>query len=145
MQVLHLTDLHFKHEQPFQKRLIKALLDDVAQKIAAGLSPDAIIFSGDLVQNPDEPDVFKRFADLFFHPLLSAARLSPKEVVFCPGNHDVSFRAIDEWKDERGKIQHHLAGGSSLDEYLKTGPALAFVRAISSGFYDFVNSVGHSW
>jgi hypothetical protein len=127
------------------KRLIKALLDDLAQKVAAGLSPDAIVFSGDLVQNPDEPDVFKRFADLFFHPLLSATRLSAKDVAFCPGNHDVSFKAIEEWRDERVKLQHQLAHESTLDEYLETGPARAYVRAISLGFYDFVAAVGHPW
>jgi 3',5'-cyclic AMP phosphodiesterase CpdA len=144
MQVLHVTDLHFKPEQPFQKRLMKALLDDVGQRVAGGLAPDAIIFSGDLVQNPDDPDVFKRFADAFFHPLLSAARLGTRDVVFCPGNHDVSFKAVEEWKDEPAKLQGYLAG-NGLDHYLRTGPALAYVRAISSGFYNFVSSVGQSW
>jgi 3',5'-cyclic AMP phosphodiesterase CpdA len=145
MQVLHLTDLHFQHEQPFQKRLFKALLEDVGQKVAESLSPDIIVFSGDLVQNPDDPDVFKYFAELFFFPLLSAARLTSKEVVFCPGNHDVSFRAVDDWKDERANLQKHVASFDSLDAYLKTGPAKAYVRAISAGFYDFLNSIDQSW
>lgn len=145
MQVLHVTDLHFKPDQPFQKRLITALLEDINLRVAAGMAPDAIIFSGDLVQNPDDRDVFERFADVFFHPLLSTARLSPRDVVFCPGNHDVSFRAVEEWSDERTKLQRYLAQGSGLDEYLRTGPARAYLRAISSGFYDFVNSIGQSW
>jgi calcineurin-like phosphoesterase family protein len=145
MQLIHVTDLHFKSEQPFQKRLIRALLNDIRQRVAGGLVPDAIIFSGDLVQNPDEPAAFECFADAFFHPLLEAARLSSKEVVFCPGNHDVSFKAIEEWKDERAKLQRHLTQGSGLDDYLRTGPARAYVRAISSGFYDFVSAVGQPW
>lgn len=145
MQVLHLTDLHFRREQAFQKQLIKALLDDIRQKVADSLSPDAIVFSGDLVQNPDDSDIFKHFAELFFYPLLSAVRLTSKEVVFCPGNHDVSFRTVNEWSAERSNVQEHLGNVDSLDNYLKAGPAKAYVRAISAGFFDFLNSIGQSW
>jgi predicted MPP superfamily phosphohydrolase len=146
MQIIHLTDLHFRYGQPFQTRLINALFEDVRQRVSAGASPDAIVFSGDLVQNPDDADTFKRFEEVFFRPLISIVGLTPQEVIFCPGNHDVSFNALDEWKDEREKLKKLLAGDSKgLEEYLSSGPAKAYVRAISSGFYDFVKSLGQSW
>jgi len=146
MQLLHLTDLHFTLNQPFQKALIKALFDDVEKHVGEGFSADFVVFSGDLVNNPDEHRIYEEFENVFLKPLLSLLSLTPKEVVFCPGNHDVSQKALGEWKDEREKLKTAMsAGPTQLIKHLATAPAQAYVGAISKGFFDLMERCGTPW
>ena len=57
MQLLHLTDLHYTTDQPFQKALIEALLNDLKYRVADGFTPKFIVFSGDIVHNPDDTGI----------------------------------------------------------------------------------------
>ena len=46
MHLLHLTDLHYTLDQPFQMALIDALLKDLKQKVADGFSAGVRYFFG---------------------------------------------------------------------------------------------------
>jgi predicted MPP superfamily phosphohydrolase len=122
MQILRLTDLHYSPDRPFQKALIEALLKDLKQQVADGFSPGFIVFSGDLVDNPDEIGVYQEFEAKFLRPLLLAVNLVEKEVVFCPGNHDVSHTVLRDWSDERKKLKAALTlDPAELSKLLKSG------------------------
>jgi hypothetical protein len=66
MHILHLTDLHYQTNNPFQKNLIAALLADLKSN---GSSPDFVVFSGDLVKNPDDPEIYSHFRKEFLTPV----------------------------------------------------------------------------
>ncbi len=146
MQLLHLTDLHFTLNQPFQKALISALLADIKERVSDGFSADFVVFSGDVVNNPDEPNIYTEFEAQFLKPILALLSLTPKETVFCPGNHDVSQKAIKDWGDEREKLKNALAADQAqLKKLLATAPSQSYVKAISQGFFDLAERCGSPW
>ncbi|WP_338156393.1 metallophosphoesterase [Bradyrhizobium elkanii] len=143
---MHITDLHFTRTNAFQAALIRSLLDDLDRLRQRGYEPDFLVFSGDLVNNPDEADIYPEFETLVLQPILSRLGLNAAETIFCPGNHDVSQRAIAEWADERKRLVEAMASGQAqLDKHLDLAPAKAYARAISSGFFDLTERCGHSW
>jgi predicted MPP superfamily phosphohydrolase len=143
VEILHLTDLHYQLDNPFQKQLIKALLTDLKTD---GFSPDYIVFSGDLVQNPDDPNIYNHFYENFLAPVSSAVGLTDRQIVLCPGNHDVSHRLLTDWGDTRAKVKDVLAGDNdALDKFLKSDPAQSYVRQICSGFFKLAERCGHAW
>lgn len=144
MRLLHLTDLHCTANNAFQTDLIKSLLDDLKKEIASdGL--DFIIFSGDLVNDPDEHEAYYHFETTFLSPVLQAAGLKPSNVIFCPGNHDISRRAVKEWADERKKMAEALRDQEALSNHLSAQPTKAYIRALSEGFYSLTQRSGVVW
>jgi predicted MPP superfamily phosphohydrolase len=66
----HVTDLHFAKNSPFQRALIESLLLDAKSLLANGATPNFLVFSGDLVNNPDDPNTYGDFETSFLQPLL---------------------------------------------------------------------------
>lgn len=50
--------------------MLSALYDDLRVINDTDLKPYYIIFDGDLVQDPDEPDAYMLFLEQFFLPLM---------------------------------------------------------------------------
>lgn len=146
MQIIHLTDLHYTRNSPFQIQLIQALRVDLKKIMDDGASPDFLIFSGDLVNDPDEAGIYDEFEERFLKPVLEILLLSSADVIFCPGNHDVSRKAIGEWADERKKLVEAMdKSQQALNDHLKLAPTIAYAYAISSGFFDLAKKYGHEW
>jgi len=97
MQLLHVTDLHYTSDQPFQRAVIEALIRDVRQRVSDGFSPEFVIFSGDIVHNPDEERIYETFEQTLLKPLLATVNLTEKHTIFCPGNHDISRKTVEQW------------------------------------------------
>lgn len=146
MRLVHITDLHFMQGNAFQRSLIGSLLADFKNLYNSGYVPDFMVFSGDLVNNPDEPDIFQHFDDDFLQPALQALGLRPEEVIFCPGNHDVSHAAVKAWADERRKLVEAMNGDqANLDRHLTAAPTKAYATALSAGFFELAKRCGHAW
>ena len=147
VQFIHLTDLHYRNDHPFQKALTDALIIDLQGQVASGISPDFLVLSGDLVNNPDDPGIYQEFDTHFLRPVLTALNFRPAQVILCPGNHDVSHKAVAEWTDQRSQLKADLAARSSTDlgGFLKSGPMQSYLKAISSGFYSLAQKYGASW
>ncbi|MGT2440523.1 metallophosphoesterase family protein [Bradyrhizobium betae] len=144
MQLVHITDLHFMHGNAFQRDLIASLLADFKNLYDSGYVPDFLVFSGDLVNNPDEPSIYKLFDDDFLQPALQALGLRPEEVIFCPGNHDISHAALSAWADERRKLVEVMNGDQAdLDRHLSAAPTRAYASELSSGFFELAKRCGH--
>lgn len=146
MQIIHITDLHYTRNSPFQLALIEALLIDLKKLMDGGASPDFLVFSGDLVNDPDESDIYAEFDEKFLKPLLDTILVRATNVVFCPGNHDVSRKEIAEWADERKKLVAAMeASQAALDGHLRLAPTIAYARAIGAGFFELTKRYGHEW
>jgi 3',5'-cyclic AMP phosphodiesterase CpdA len=94
MQFVHISDLHFKSDDAFQRELIRQLLIDLQAARGKTLDPRFLVFSGDLVKNPDDEDTFAAFESEFLIPVLDALELPASRVILCPGNHDISWSAL---------------------------------------------------
>lgn len=146
MRLIHITDLHFTCTNAFQQALIEAMLKDFGRLYESGYVPDFLVFSGDLVNNPDEKNVYQTFEKAFLLPVLQVLRLAPEEVIFCPGNHDISRSSLEQWKDERRKLVQAMSEDQSgLDRHLAAAPTKAFAFALSAQFFELANRCGNPW
>jgi predicted phosphodiesterase len=91
--VLQLTDLHLTNRKSHDKEqeiVISALLADIEVMTQAGLKPDLVLFTGDLVNDADEKDITLDAVEKFLAPLLQKVRLNGDRLIIVPGNHDLS-------------------------------------------------------
>lgn len=66
VNILHLTDLHFKTTRQYDQNIVlKALLDDVSSISKMYGHPDLIVFSGDLVHSADDERIYDKLYDNF--------------------------------------------------------------------------------
>ena len=145
VEIVHITDLHFQNHNPFQAALIEALVKDLEVEKSKGLSADLLIISGDLVNNPEDKDIYHEFETKFLKPVLKSLELASSRVVLCPGNHDLSFlnirsrQMIYSTLQNQGKDQKYIsmaADGAELRDY---------ATAISSGFFTLAEKYGGKW
>lgn len=99
--ILHLSDLHFGKYSRFAnedpKDLGRTLGKDVLTArnlLDAKQSVDLVVVSGDIAES-GKPSEF-RAGSTFLRELAGSLGLTPSSFVFCPGNHDVSWRACLE-------------------------------------------------
>ncbi len=89
---LHLSDLHMEAADRFDRTVVlNALWTDLKRLATEGLSPDFIVFSGDVAYHGFREE-YELAKELFFLPLLSVTRLDKKALFLVPGNHDVNRR-----------------------------------------------------
>jgi hypothetical protein len=101
--ILHLSDLHYDPKRRVDQGIVlKALWDDLATLCEEGISPDLIIFSGDLVNKGDDASAYEEAKENFIEPLLKTTGLHSDCLFIVPGNHDVQ---VSEIKDAQKKEQ----------------------------------------
>src|SRR5712691_82618 len=89
---LHLSDWHQKGPDFDRKVVRDALIKDIRNRAAINPSLakiDLIIFSGDIAFGGLEPE-YKTAKEQLFDPILKATDLTPAELFFVPGNHDLN-------------------------------------------------------
>jgi hypothetical protein len=73
-----------------------------------------MIFAGDLVDDPDQPDAYLTFLEDFFLPVTIATGISESKVFFVPGNHDVSRKSVSHFEAEN----HGLWSSANDQEWI---------------------------
>lgn len=107
LKILHISDLHYSNVKQKEIEYIRdAILLDVDKFINKNnLTPDFVIFSGDLVFKPDSDissiEVLEEAYNFFIAPLLEKLNLSKDNIFITAGNHDIN-RNILTRKDTRG-------------------------------------------
>jgi predicted MPP superfamily phosphohydrolase len=87
-QLLHISDLHVKSGQEFDRSVVlDPLIDRVEQDIADGIQPEIVVVTGDVGFSGKEAEYQK--AKAFFDELLARMKLSQDRLFIVPGNHDV--------------------------------------------------------
>ena len=107
VNVLHLTDLHFRGSKEINQRVITdALRADIRSLVGTPLHPQILIFSGDLANDADERNVYSGVLDLLIE-LAHSLDLTEEHILLCPGNHDVSrnvtgpaLAKVTAWQDQ---------------------------------------------
>jgi 3',5'-cyclic AMP phosphodiesterase CpdA len=145
MRTIHLSDLHFSHDDVSQHNFLRGPLTDSLRRLKDEIgSIDSVIVSGDLVNNPDEADVYLRLLD-FLDEVSTAVSAPIETFVFCPGNHDVSRRALEEHSTFRGGLIPHLDDQNYLCNLYQKGRLSAYATAIQASFFAFCDLLGHPW
>jgi predicted MPP superfamily phosphohydrolase len=144
VNILHLSDAHItSHRSVDQKIVLTALFKDLEQIRDSDLAPDYVVFSGDLVNNPDEPDAYNHLIGELLFPLLDATRVDLDNFIFVAGNHDVSRAACGRFPLELEALGAKLGNHEYFNElYAKNGfPELimdkfasytAFIQSLSA-------------
>lgn len=116
---LHLSDLHFNTESQTEWDMyvvLSELLNDLKDCMESKqLSPDIILFSGDIACNGKREEY--ELAKTFFDKLLNLLKI-PKEYFFIvPGNHDVDISKVDPITvDKIGSIKETKEVNEVLDD-----------------------------
>jgi hypothetical protein len=142
MEIVHFTDLHFENANPFQRDLIQALIRDLAIERSGGLSPDFLLFSGDLVHNPDDPDIYPALEQEVMTPLLRVLGLTPNRVILCPGNHDVSHERMKQHELTYDALHNQGLRHGYLAKHRTSVDFNSYCRHISEGSFSVSNHFG---
>lgn len=97
INILHLSDLHYQQSKSQDiKIVLNALWKDLEYLKKENLTPQLVVFSGDLAQSGD-PKEFEEVKSLFIDELLKKLELSSDYFFISPGNHDIQRGKIDEF------------------------------------------------
>jgi predicted MPP superfamily phosphohydrolase len=121
LNILHITDLHYTKRSARnrdQDIIISALLDDVEHLTLSGLKPDLIIFSGDLVNDADEDEIYWSLFENFIEPLLKKCRLTGENLLVVPGNHDAMRSAVKKHAATHREFYNRYDNELSNEYYL---------------------------
>lgn len=142
MILLHLTDLHFKANDAFQVELFRNLRKDLPKAV---VRPDFLIFSGDLVYDPDVSSTYELFEKKFLDPILDDLSLSKDRLILCPGNHDISRAALKSHEMMYKGLQDNLGNSDYINEQCSRGEMHRFASDSARPFFDFAKRCGHEW
>ncbi|MGD1015669.1 MAG: metallophosphoesterase [Roseiarcus sp.] len=145
MEFVHFTDLHYKAGSPFQIEMIRRLLLDLKAARDKGFSPEVLVFSGDLVDNPDDLNIYSLFETNFLRPVLTALHLTKSMVVLCPGNHDISRSAQNSSELAYKSIQEVIGNQEELSRQVKNAEFCEYATHIASGFFALASRYGGAW
>jgi 3',5'-cyclic AMP phosphodiesterase CpdA len=143
--ILHLSDLHFSAKTDFkQNPVMQAFLKDIQAGVTINRSPNLVVFSGDIVHNPDEKDVYLNLIE-FIDAIMKATGLTERQIVFCPGNHDVSFASIQQRALEYQSIQQLRDDCAKFDHEYTANTIREYAHQVNSGFFDFCDLLNSKW
>jgi len=104
--------------------------------------PSLIIFSGDLVRDPDEGGVFDRVFDSFVDPLLKVTNLSPDRLFFVPGNHEVHRTSVRSCWSQQVGLENTLLSREDINNWYLSGRDRSFVHEKIAYYYEFSSLFG---
>lgn len=94
MKILHLTDLHYSSE-PSSKAKQQKLVNNFVN-LSESEAIDFLFFTGDLTFSGKRFDDFIEAKELLLDSLASKYCINSKNIILCPGNHDVDRSVVRE-------------------------------------------------
>ena len=138
---LHLSDLHISKKNIVDINIVLTALWEDLKKLT--VSPDFIIFTGDLIKNGAsgyEGDCEYDLAEQhFIKPLLEVTKLDRSRIFFVPGNHEVNRNKINTYAD--GGLTSKLVNRDELNLFIDNiSDQTIFLQRLDN--YDrFINSL----
>jgi len=134
---LHLSDFHVGTAEYDQRQLFQQILDQVRERIDAGVGPDMVFISGDIA-NEGLAQQYKEFTDNFLIPLAELLNDLPANIFLIPGNHDVD-------RNQARSVQRHNVLWT-IPEFLDpTAKGLAERELLYPRFQAYAESEMHDW
>ncbi len=143
MRILHLSDLHLTQTNSEQRtQMQRHLIQDLEHISSDETEADLVLFSGDLVNDPDEPNSYAHFLG-FLDSVVSALSIDFDRCVLLPGNHDVSRAALR--KNELSIRGLASTSSTELEARYHSDELHNYVRQINNGFFDLAGLLDQPW
>ena len=138
VNLLHLSDLHFrKRGFSDQTLILDAFKEDLKIICDGPLKPDLVVFTGDLVQAADDPDVYLHLYDDLLSDVIKITRCNESRFFFCPGNHDAHRVVIQrQWHLQSG-LEANLNDREHLNSEYTDAALSTLVRDKFGNFTNF--------
>lgn len=133
--IIHLSDLHIMSDNRTQAKIPKVLVNLVSDIKAhtAHMKECIIVVSGDVINEARYESLNVKTAKMFFESLRVALnRAVIKEILFCPGNHDVK-RGIDRYSECAAYMNK---GATEIADFRPKG---------YEDYFSLTNSIRNSW
>lgn len=99
LTILHISDFHYStRKRREQGIVVDALIRDLETLCVGHRRPDVVLFSGDLVQAAGV-DLHSDAYDFLLERVLKATGCSEERLFITPGNHDLSWKGLEEHGD----------------------------------------------
>lgn len=120
LTILHVSDLHWSPSRHTDlKIVVDALLVDIERlRLEQSITPDLIIFSGDLAQGGDEISWLEGGYENLIQPLMRQTGLSANQVFLAPGNHDISREDVRKIPTIQDGLRAKLVDTDSVNWHL---------------------------
>src|SRR6266478_1557289 len=98
LRILHLSDLHScEAELPYLRQISAALLEDLRIFKSAGMGPDLVCVTGDLINKGENANrEFTLATELFLQPLEKLLGLAKDDIAIVPGNHEINRTQVSK-------------------------------------------------
>lgn len=118
--ILHVSDLHWSEKSSSSISIVTtAMMEDVRRLRAEKLlSPDILVFSGDLVLAGEDKDSFEKAYETFIFPLAKAAGVPRSRIFVCPGNHDVSRAQVRSISMIETGLSDRLCSAEAINAFM---------------------------
>ncbi|RWE54068.1 metallophosphoesterase [Mesorhizobium sp.] len=144
--ILHISDLHYSKKNAEQRNfLANKFFEDLRVTIDSQGKPNAIVFSGDIVNNPDEDDVYLYAIDSFFERLFEISGLSSSALVLCPGNHDISRLALKQHLPIFHALRQGIGNNEVIEGYYQNQGLTEYATDLSRKFFEFCEYIDLKW
>lgn len=132
---LHFSDIHYKDSEDFDRsRVIEALFSDLKNQAALGLTPDFVLFTGDIAYSGKAQE-YQICHDEFIQPLLYTFDLPRDKAFFVPGNHDVERGRIN---DLNPQIMQDLRDRESVNAFLGNSDRMKMYLSPFQNFTEYL-------
>lgn len=144
LRILHFSDIHWHPNYSADLIVVRdAMLRDLRLLQEDGKSVDLIICTGDIVLAGENRDHFSLAYEEIIRPILEACGVGYNDIIFCPGNHDISREAVRS----SGFMEAGLAStlnsvdktNKLIDQISKSDPVANHAIARLENYFDFVN------
>lgn len=136
LRILHISDFHFNDPKTND-------FDEIAERLRNSVSHqdfDLVVFSGDLVFEGKQKEMFDKAYELLLMPILVDKNLSEERLMLTPGNHDMLRGA--EMKDAITLPLSKINDERSLDNFLKDQRQSDLSFDNFTAYNDFIKSKG---
>lgn len=100
INILHISDLHFgTKKNEMESRYNDVFVEDFINNLSTK-TIDYLIISGD-VSNESKNEEYEK-ATVFLNKVVGELKIPKKNVLICMGNHDISWRILEDIEDKEG-------------------------------------------
>lgn len=138
LTVLHLSDFHFASKKRREQQIVvDALVSDLTKICIGHRRPDVVIFSGDLTYAAGL-DRHDEAYDFLLDRVSKATGCSDERIFITPGNHDLSWRGLEQFEKETNYWRSTIGKPDELSKMNELYESAAFDPAVAAKFANYV-------
>ncbi len=140
--ILYLSDAHITRLRATDQQIVlDALTEDLKRVCDSDLAPHYVVFSGDLVDDPDEDNAYDYFMEAFLVPVFDVTSVDLDNFIFSSGNHDVSRAICKDRQLETDMIANKFGDHKYFNDLFSSGKISELINQKVSAYSQFLKSV----